>query len=156
MGYMTDGLTFNTLRRANCERLPRFKNKHGEPAHSEKDGSDWSRAEWLEAVVGELGEYSNDSKKHKRGDIDKEEFTKRAKKELADVVIYLDILAFQLDINLGEAVMEKWNETSQKVGVPMKIDADNWHFTENGQDQKSVLAGTPLLTKEYLHNYKKD
>jgi hypothetical protein len=27
MGYMTDGLTFNTLRQANLKRLPLFKNK---------------------------------------------------------------------------------------------------------------------------------
>lgn len=50
--------------------------------------------------------------------------------ELADVVIYLDILAAQLGIDLGEAVMKKWNKTSEKVGVPMYIDAEDWHYTK--------------------------
>lgn len=35
-------LTFAELREANIARLPQFKNKHGEPAHSQPDGSDWS------------------------------------------------------------------------------------------------------------------
>ncbi len=54
MGYGIYGLTFNTLRGGNKARLPQFKNKHGEPAHSKADGSDWSDAQWLQAVVGEL------------------------------------------------------------------------------------------------------
>jgi hypothetical protein len=42
MGYGTNGLTFNALRGANAARLPQFKNKHGELAHSKPDGSDWT------------------------------------------------------------------------------------------------------------------
>lgn len=130
MSYLTDGLTFNTLRAANLKRLPQFKNNKGEPAHSMPDGSDWSIADWLTAVTGELGEYANFAKKFRRGDIDKEEFIKQAKKELADVQIYLDILAFRLGINLGEAVKEKFNETSIKVGSNVRIGDDgDWHLT---------------------------
>ncbi len=129
MSYLTDGLTFKTLREANVKRLPHFKNKKGLPAHSKEDGSDWCPAQWLQAVVGELGEYSNLRKKFERGDIDKEEFDKEAKKELADVACYLDLLAFQLKINLGEAVKEKFNEVSQRVGSPVYIGDDNdWHL----------------------------
>lgn len=47
-----DPLTFDALRQANRARLPHFKNALGQPAHSEPDGSDWSDAEWLQAVVG--------------------------------------------------------------------------------------------------------
>ncbi len=127
MGYSTNGLTFNTLRGGNIARLPQFKNSRGERAHSKSDGSDWSPAQWLQAVVGELGEYANKRKKYERGDIDKEEFTEEARKELADVVVYLDILAFQLGINLGEAVMDKFNEVSERVGSDVWIDAEDWH-----------------------------
>ena len=56
MGYLTDGLSFNTLRQANLRRLPEFKNSKGEPAHSEPDGSDWSPAQWLQALAGEVGD----------------------------------------------------------------------------------------------------
>lgn len=127
MGYMTNGLTFNTLRGGNCARLPLFKNKHGEAAHSQQDGSDWSDAEWLEAVVGEIGEYANLRKKLRRGDLTREEALPLLADEIADVVIYLDILAFRLGIDLGEAVMDKWNRTSQRVGVGLRLEADDWH-----------------------------
>lgn len=127
MGYGTDGLTFNTLRDGNIARLPEFKNKHGEPAHSKPDGSDWSPAQWLQAVVGELGEYANLRKKVIRGDLTPEEAKPMLAAELADTVIYLDILAFQLGINLGEAVMDKWNRTSRRVGSNTRIGADGWN-----------------------------
>jgi NTP pyrophosphatase (non-canonical NTP hydrolase) len=71
----------------------------------------------LEAVTGELGEYANMSKKLRRGDLTEEEFKQAASKELADVVTYLDILAMQLGIDLGEAVRSKFNEVSRRVGA---------------------------------------
>lgn len=128
MGYMTDGLTFRTLREANMKRLPLFKNAKGKKAHSKDDGSDWSPASWLQAAVGELGEYANLRKKVERGDLTLEEAKSDLGDELADVVIYLDILAAQLGIDLGNAVMNKWNKTSKKVGVPLYIDAEDWHW----------------------------
>lgn len=127
MGYGTDGLTFRTLRDGNMARLPQFKNKHGELAHSKPDGSDWSPAQWLQAVVGELGEYANLRKKHERGDVDAATFKREAADELADVVTYLDILAAQLGIDLGNAVMSKFNRISERVGSTVRIDAEDWH-----------------------------
>lgn len=108
-------LKFSELREANLKRLPVFKNKHGEIAHSKPDGSDWSPAQWLQAVVGELGEYANIRKKYERGDITHLSFTAYAADELADVITYLDILAFQLDIDLGMAVTNKFNQISRRV-----------------------------------------
>jgi NTP pyrophosphatase (non-canonical NTP hydrolase) len=127
MGYGTDGLTFNTLRQANIQRLPLFKDKKGRVVHN-KTGSDWSPATWLQAVVGELGEYANLRKKVERGDLTLDEARPELAKELADVIIYLDILAFQLDIDLGKAVMSKWNEVSERIEVPLYIDAEGWHL----------------------------
>lgn len=131
MGYRTDGLTFNTLRKANIERIPRFKNNKGVFAHSKKDGSDWSHAEWLQAVVGELGEYANLRKKVSRGDLSIKEARPLLADELADVVIYLDILANQLGIDLGNAIMEKWNRTSEKIECNLYIDAEDWHYVKS-------------------------
>ncbi len=131
MGYMTDGLTFRTLRDANKKRLPLFKNAKGGRAHTKDDGSDWSPASWLQAVVGELGEYANLRKKVERGDMTMKEARPALADELADVVIYLDILASQLGIDLGDAVMEKWNRTSVKVGAHIYIDAEDWHYTKD-------------------------
>lgn len=130
MGYGTNGLTFNTLRAANLKRLPMFRDAKGRTCHAKDDGSDWNPSQWLQAVVGELGEYANLRKKVERGDMTIDEARPALADELADVVIYLDILASQLGVNLGEAVMSKWNRTSKKVGAPIYIDAEDWHYTK--------------------------
>lgn len=103
---MTD-LTFVALRAANTLRLPTFKNAKGEPAHSAEDGSDWANEDWLEAVVGELGEYANVSKKYRRGDIDHATFHSLAADELADTVTYLDILAFRHGVDFNDVLPVK-------------------------------------------------
>jgi NTP pyrophosphatase (non-canonical NTP hydrolase) len=113
-------LGFDILRGANIQRLPTFKNRKGELCHN-SDGSDWIPAQWLQAALGELGEYANFRKKFERGDFSEEEFQKEAGKELADVITYLDILAFRLGIDLGEAVLNKFNEISERVGSPIFI-----------------------------------
>lgn len=123
---MTNGLTFAALRGANKARLPQFKNRHGDAAHEELDGSDWSPAQWLQAIVGELGEYANLRKKYERGDITGKEFMEAAAKELADVQTYLDILALQLDIDLGDATIAKFNEVSERVGSSIRLLGDRW------------------------------
>lgn len=128
MGYRTDGLSFNTLRGGNVARLRTFKNKHGQLAHSKADGSDWSPAQWLQAIVGELGEYANVRKKFELGDLTEAEFIAQAASELADVQIYLDVLAFHLGIDLGQATMEKFNKVSERVGSPVRIDAEDWYL----------------------------
>jgi NTP pyrophosphatase (non-canonical NTP hydrolase) len=137
MGYMTDGLTFNVLRSANIARLPLFRDKQGRLSHP--NGADnWSVAEWFTAMAGEVGEAGNLIKKIFRGDFgipgrDPTTWDLGLKlnvaKELADVAIYLDLLAHRCGINLGQAVMEKWNEVSERVGAPIRIDADDWHYT---------------------------
>lgn len=129
MSYVYNGLTFDGLREANVARLPLFKDSNGEYSHNE-DGSDWSPAQWLQAVIGELGEYANYRKKFERGDLTIEEFTTQAAKELADVQLYLDILAFRLGIDLGQATKDKFNEVSQRRKINIVIGDDgDWHYT---------------------------
>lgn len=114
-------LTFDDLRAANLRRLPQFKNAKGEPAHSQPDGSDWSDSDWLMAVTGELGEFANLRKKVLRGDVPMAEAHTQLAHELADVVTYLDILAFRMGIDLGAAVREKFNVVSARVGADVKL-----------------------------------
>lgn len=111
-------LMFSHLRDANIERLPLFKNSKGLPAHSQADGSDWSISDWIESVTGELGELANWHKKYRRGDITEREWLSHAAKEIADVAIYLDILAYQMRLDLGAIIAEKFNEVSDRVGCP--------------------------------------
>lgn len=81
---------------------------------------DWNAAEWSNAMAGECGEACNLTKKLLRGDkgID---FIKEISKELADVVCYADLVAARLGINLEEAVIQKFNEVSDRRGSKIKL-----------------------------------
>lgn len=139
----TFGLTFDQLREANLKRIPLFKNGKGELAHPQmminphevagephtkspdcrgtcnpcQPGADWSLGEWVTAVTGELGELANLIKKVRRGDLTLEAARAELAKELADVACYLDILALQCGVDLGDAVVNKFNEVSKRIGV---------------------------------------
>lgn len=115
-----NGLTFSQLRNANVKRLPTYKNKKGVICHL-PDGSDWTPAQWYQAFQGECGEYASWRKQYERGDIDEDTFLREGGKELADMQTYLDILAFRLGIDLGEATRNKFNEVSDRVGSPIKL-----------------------------------
>ncbi|MGV3539693.1 MAG: hypothetical protein ACO1OQ_07780 [Rufibacter sp.] len=79
---------------------------------------DWSLADWSNAIAGETGEMCNLIKKIRRGDgIDVQEVGK----ELADIVIYADLLADQLGLDLGECVRQKFNEVSDRIGSGIKL-----------------------------------
>lgn len=129
-------LTFGVLREANLKRLPRYKNSKGDWAHLKEDGSDWSLSQWYEAASGEMGEYANLHKKFIRGDLSEEEFKKEAAKELADVVTYLDILAYQIGIDLGEATTNKFNEVSDRVNcnIYIKKDGSDWYYGDPSKE----------------------
>jgi NTP pyrophosphatase (non-canonical NTP hydrolase) len=114
-------LTFDELRTANTARVDEFKNNKGELVRNKNRGADWTPAQWLQALVGELGEYANWRKKYERGDITEEQFHIEAEKELADVQTYLDILAMRLNIDLGEATRLKFNEVSDRIGCTIKL-----------------------------------
>lgn len=98
-------LTFSTLTEVNKARLPHFKNRAGEFAHSTMDGSCWTPSQWLEAVFGELGELFQVRLDFEDGKIGVEELERCATQENADTVIYAEIESRRiLDItdNTGE------------------------------------------------------
>lgn len=105
-----DGLTFAQLARANDAR-----SKALFPA------DDWSLTDWATAALGELGEAANVIKKIRRGDFALQDARKSLAKELADTVAYLDLLAERANIDLGQAVAEKWDEISRRRGYPKMI-----------------------------------
>lgn len=97
-------LTFADLRAANIQRIRHFKNRFGAPAHSKPDGSDWSPAQWLQATIGELGEFAEVRLQFERGEISAPEYQRAAQKELADAATYLSLLALRaLDSTNDEA-----------------------------------------------------
>lgn len=146
MGYGTDGLTFNTLRAGNIARIPLFKNAKGGPAHSEVDGSDWKPSTWSNAVLGELGELANLIKKVERGDITLDACREEIAKECADVACYLDILSYRLGVDLGAAIMSKFNQVSVRVGAPIVLEPDGMHYTRKPSpaEQKLIDAAETI------------
>ncbi len=71
----------------------------------------WSPTDWGTAVAGEVGEALNLVKKGRRGEpVSVAEIAT----EIADAVIYIDLLAARLGIDLGEAVASKFNEVSRR------------------------------------------
>jgi len=84
----------------------------------------WSLSDWFTATMGELGEAANIAKKLNRvrdgipgnGDLTAEALTQQLAEEIADTYIYLDLLAQSADINLEQAVIDKFNKTSEKIG----------------------------------------
>lgn len=76
-------------------------------------------------LAGETGEACNVVKKLEREILGwpgsrttKEELGK----ELADVVICADLIAMDMGIDLGDAIVQKFNYTSEKVGLQTKLD----------------------------------
>lgn len=114
-------VTFKIIRHFNVMRLPHFKNKLGKPAHQIEDGSDWSPGDWLTTICGEAGEACGEWKKFLRGEVSYDDFVDGVMKELADIVHYCDLTAFQFRRDLGEAVRSKYNEISDRIGVNFKI-----------------------------------
>ena len=107
-------LTFNDLAQANRVRC--------ESKFHALDA--WSPTDWACAMAGECGEACNLVKKIRRlqshpswapQDADRD-LVGDVADELADVVIYADLLAQRLGLSLGEAVARKFNVTSRKVG----------------------------------------
>lgn len=88
----------------------------------------WSLSDWLTATMGELGEAANIAKKLNRvrdgipGNTESEEEELRIafRKEIADVFIYLDLLAQSQGFSIEEVVREKFNATSDKLACPIK------------------------------------
>lgn len=87
----------------------------------------WSLSDWLTATMGELGEAANVAKKLNRirdsipGNTQGEAELRAAfRQEIADVFVYLDLLAQSQGFTLGEVVPEKFNRTSAKLGCPIR------------------------------------
>ena len=79
---------------------------------------DWSPTGWASAAAGELREACNLIKKLRRGEpIPLRDIAD----EIADTVIYLDLLAARLGIDLDKAITEKFNRTSDNLGSKVKL-----------------------------------
>lgn len=87
----------------------------------------WSTSDWMTATLGELGEAANLVKKLNRvrdgipGNSETEaELRSSLRDEIADVFIYLDLMAQSLGFYLEDAVREKFDRTSEKIGSEIR------------------------------------
>lgn len=91
----------------------------------------WSLLEWGGAAAGELGEACNLAKKIKRitdglGHLNKSDdtpldFRDKMGEEIADTVIYLDLMASAGGLSLGDLIRDKFNKDSRKHNVGEKL-----------------------------------
>lgn len=112
-------MTLNELREANISRCSRWH---------PKGIISWSLSDWGVAAAGEMGETLNIIKKLNRerdsitgNAVTEEELRKALADEIADTVIYLDILAESQGINLEKSIVSKFNRTSEKVKFPERL-----------------------------------
>lgn len=104
---------FATFNRRRCEAANGFNHKL----------ESWSLSDWFTATLGELGEAANIAKKLNRvrdgipGNKESpEELQVALRHEIADAFIYLDLLAQSAGFQIEDAVIEKFNITSEKIG----------------------------------------
>lgn len=90
----------------------------------------WSVAEWGNATAGELGEACNIAKKmvrfrdNAKGNLSgktRDDYKEELKRELGDVLVYLDLWAASENISLEEAVIEVFNKKSDEIGSNIKL-----------------------------------
>jgi len=117
---MTNPLTFETFSRINRERCREWMGE-SDTLHHHALG-----------LAGETGELCNVIKKldrleHGKVGGGKGPFALReqAKEEIADVLIYLDLVAMHFGVTLDDVVIKKFNATSKKYGFKQHLQGDN-------------------------------
>jgi NTP pyrophosphatase (non-canonical NTP hydrolase) len=114
-------LTFRLLAETNRTRCQRWH--PGFPADS------WTGADWSNAMQGEAGEAGNVVKKLRRAELNTrgaldpsvETLREQLGAEIADTVIYADLLAQFYGLDLAEHVARKFNAVSSREGFPERL-----------------------------------
>jgi NTP pyrophosphatase (non-canonical NTP hydrolase) len=113
---LTSRLTFEELSKANATRKIEW---HGE------NNEQWGLVDWSNELAGETGETCDVVKKirrvdtgvTRRGPRSRDALFAALRLEIADVVICADLLCSAAGFNLGAAVAQKFNATSEKHGL---------------------------------------
>ncbi len=110
-------LRFDVFSSINARRCQRW--------HPGFPNDSWTGADWSNAMAGEAGEAANVVKKLRRIELscqgrpseqDRKALVQDLAEEIADVVIYADLLATFYGIDLAGAVVAKFNRTSEEFG----------------------------------------
>jgi NTP pyrophosphatase (non-canonical NTP hydrolase) len=89
---------------------------------------DWTPERWVTAIVGELGEMANITKKLFRiadgmvGSTESvEELEQKEADEWADTMLYMILFALRRRINMTAAIVEVFNRKSEQLGFPERL-----------------------------------
>lgn len=105
---------FTTLSAANAARQPEYG----------PDAGNESLLYWSTALAGEVGELCNVVKKldrEARGQKSSRAGVADLADEIADVAIYLDLMATSAGVDLQAAIVRKFNATSDKLGLKTRM-----------------------------------
>lgn len=108
-------LTFDALREANNTRQREW------PGNEKADVA--FRAIELAGEFGEVSEAVKKLLRAQRGIKGSIATLEDVADEMADAIISLDLLAGELNVNLGEAVSRKFDKTSEKYGLTTRLHA---------------------------------
>jgi NTP pyrophosphatase (non-canonical NTP hydrolase) len=109
----------------------------------------WLGPEWANAMQGEAGEAGNVAKKLQRAednvtgnrdDEDRAALLDKLADEIADTLIYLDLLAAHYGINIASATTRKFDEVSIREGFPERLGTETDYETFDGLPIISVHA----------------
>jgi len=134
---MGNGLTFAALRKTNVARCE--KAFHALTA--------WSAQDWACALAGEVGKACNIVKKMRRGDAGPDA-RRDLGSELADTIIYADLLAAREGIDLEAAVIAKFNEVSRRRNCDIFLGEGEGAGAGEGAGDGSFTAGQIVRTGE--------
>jgi NTP pyrophosphatase (non-canonical NTP hydrolase) len=118
-------MSFQGLREASASRVARWH----------KGGlEEWSVTDWATAMMGEAGEMCNAIKKLRRIETNAHNINvperhltevkdaiKFIAKEMGDTLIYMNLLAQRLGIDLEKSVIEVFNQKSEEYGFPERL-----------------------------------
>lgn len=119
--YTERVLTLNGVSRVNRERCDRWHGPQTEP---------WTAADWSNALAGEVGELCNVIKKVRRHESgastgyntpDMDALQDMIRDEIADVFLYLDLVAYYFGMSLPECIVPKFNRVSEAQGFPERL-----------------------------------
>src|SRR5438046_2625157 len=116
-------LTFEQLREAN--------NKREANATKYKACEHWNLSDWTNALAGEVGEACNITKKMSlmwpsaeyklTTEQEAVDLVDELANEIADIVIYADILASKIGRSLPEVIRHKFNLVSNRIGSDVRL-----------------------------------
>lgn len=117
----------NPSRQVTFDQITKINKVRAQRWHNGPLIGDWNLADWSNALNGEAGELANIIKKIRRvecgfaEDDPNIDFYQMAAEEIADVFLYLDLLATAMKIDLPTAIVDKFNKVSEREGFPERL-----------------------------------